>query len=388
MKRVAVLGSTGSIGRSALEVLANMSSEFEVFALSANESVELLSEQIRKFKPSTVSIGEQSLKEQLSEEIPRGTRVVSGDTGLIEIASSPEVDIIVNGLSGSVGFAPTLEAARAGKRVALANKETLVSFGSIVMEEARAAGAEIIPVDSEHSAVHQAIGAHPKTEVSRVILTASGGPFLNERSLDSITPEEALAHPTWDMGKKVTIDSATLMNKGLEVIEARWLFDIDPSRIEVVVHPQSILHSMVEFVDRSCIAQLAIPDMRLPIQYALTYPKRSVSLTRRLDLTEVAKLEFFKPDSERFPCLEMAYSAIRSGGTAPAVLSASDEIAVSAFLEGAIGFRGIPLVIGEVLRSHRPIAMPGIEELVKADRWARSESMRVVGLVEKGELSC
>jgi 1-deoxy-D-xylulose-5-phosphate reductoisomerase len=387
MKKVAVLGSTGSIGRSALEVLASMSSEFEVFALSANENVELLSEQTGKFRPSVVSIGEESLRNRLSEKIPDGTKVVSGDAGLVGIASSPEVDIVVNGLSGSAGFLPTIEAVRAGKRIALANKETLVSFGSIVMDEARAAGAEILPVDSEHSAVHQAIGAHSRDEISRVILTASGGPFLNERSLDSITPKEALAHPTWDMGKKVTIDSATLMNKGLEVIEARWLFDIDPSRIEVVVHPQSILHSMVEFVDSSCIAQLAVPDMRLPIQYALTYPKRTVSLTEKLDLAEAGKLEFSRPDSERFPCLGMAYSAIRAGGTAPAVLSASDEIAVRAFLEGAIGFRQIPLVIGEVIRRHSVIARPSIEDLVEADDWARGESLRVVGLVEKGQLS-
>ncbi|MFQ5906023.1 MAG: 1-deoxy-D-xylulose-5-phosphate reductoisomerase [bacterium] len=386
MKKVAVLGSTGSIGRSALEVLENISSQFEVFALSAKEDVALLSEQARRYKPSFVSIGDQSLRAELKENVPKETEVVSGGEGLKRIASADEVDIVINGLIGSVGFRPTLEAVRAGKRVALANKETLVSFGSVLTEEARSAAAEIIPVDSEHSAIHQAIGNHSRDEVSRIILTGSGGPFLNAASLDSITPEDALAHPTWNMGKKVTVDSATLMNKGLEVIEARWLFDIDPSRIEVVIHPQSIVHSMVEFVDGSCIAQLSTPDMRLPIQYALTFPRRMESLAKRLELTEVRKLEFFKPDLERFPCLAIAYSAIAAAGTMPAVLSASDEIAVSAFLDGEIGFAQIPIVLGEVFRSHAPHLNPSIREMEEADAWARKEAARIVGLLKDGQL--
>jgi 1-deoxy-D-xylulose-5-phosphate reductoisomerase len=386
MKKVALLGSTGSIGRSALEVLDCMSGDFEVYALSAREETELLCRQAVEHRPAIVCIGEKSLEPVLAESVPAGTKVVSGDEGLALIASLPEVDIVVNGLAGSVGFRPTLEAVRRGKRVALANKETLVSYGSILMPEAQAAKAEVIPVDSEHSAIHQAIGSHSREDVSRVILTASGGPFRNLDSLDSVTPDQALAHPTWEMGSKVTIDSATLMNKGLEMIEARWLFDIEPARIEVVIHPQSIVHSMVEFIDGSCIAQLATPDMKLPIQYALTYPRRGECLTKRLDLADVGRLDFSRPDFGRFPCLGLAYRAIEVGGTMPAVLSASDEVAVSAFLDGNLGFTEIPLVLEEVTRRHTPAAEPSLELLEKADAWSREETSRVVKLVDQGKL--
>ncbi|TET82254.1 1-deoxy-D-xylulose-5-phosphate reductoisomerase [candidate division TA06 bacterium] len=378
MKRVAVLGSTGSIGRSALQVLENLAPEFVVFAISGKDELDLLSEQAGKHKPALVSIGDESLKGELARRVPGRTEVLSGGEALTEIASCSDVDIVVNGLVGSVGFRPTLAALRAGKRVALANKEPLVSYGSILTAEARRSGAEILPIDSEHSAIHQAIGKSPGDEVSRIILTASGGPFLNAASLDSITPKEALAHPTWEMGEKVTVDSATLMNKGLEVIEARWLFNIDPSKIEVVIHPQSIVHSIVEFVDGSCIAQLSIPDMKLPIQYAITYPRRMESLTNKLDLAEVAKLEFFRPDFSRFPCLDLAYDALRKGGTMPAVLSASDEIAVAAFLKGEIGFTQIPQVLQEVLSNHTPKSDPTLEEAEAADDWAREEAARAV----------
>ena len=378
MKRVAVLGSTGSIGRSALQVLENLAPEFVVFAISGKDELDLLSEQAGKHKPALVSIGDESLKGELARRVPGRTEVLSGGEALTEIASCSDVDIVVNGLVGSVGFRPTLAALRAGKRVALANKEPLVSYGSILTAEARRSGAEILPIDSEHSAIHQAIGKSPGDEVSRIILTASGGPFLNAASLDSITPKEALAHPTWEMGEKVTVDSATLMNKGLEVIEARWLFNIDPSKIEVVIHPQSIVHSIVEFVDGSCIAQLSIPDMKLPIQYAITYPRRMESLTNKLDLAEVAKLEFFRPDFSRFPCLDLAYDALRKGGTMPAVLSASDEIAVAAFLKGEIGFTQIPQVLQEVLSNHTPKSDPTLEEAEAADHWAREEAARAV----------
>ncbi len=378
MKKVAVLGSTGSIGRSALQVLENLAPEFVVFAISGKDELDLLSEQAGKHKPALVSIGDESLKGELARRVPGRTEVLSGGEALTEIASCSDVDIVVNALVGSVGFRPTLAALRAGKRVALANKEPLVSYGSILTAEARRSGAEILPIDSEHSAIHQAMGKSPGDEVSRIILTASGGPFLNAVSLDSITPKEALAHPTWEMGEKVTVDSATLMNKGLEVIEARWLFNIDPSKIEVVIHPQSIVHSIVEFVDGSCIAQLSIPDMKLPIQYAITYPRRMESLTNRLDLPEVAKLEFFRPDFNRFPCLDLAYDAIRKGGTMPAVLSASDEIAVAAFLKGEIGFTQIPQVLHEVLSNHTPKSDPTLEEAEGADHWAREEAARAV----------
>ncbi|TET45769.1 1-deoxy-D-xylulose-5-phosphate reductoisomerase [candidate division TA06 bacterium] len=378
MKRVAVLGSTGSIGRSALQVLENLAPEFVVFAISGKDELDLLSEQAGKHKPALVSIGDESLKGELARRVPGRTEVLSGGEALTEIASCSDVDIVVNGLVGSVGFRPTLAALRAGKRVALANKEPLVSYGSILTAEARRSGAEIIAIDSEHSAIHQAMGKSPGDEVSRIILTASGGPFLNAASLDSITPKEALAHPTWEMGEKVTVDSATLMNKGLEVIEARWLFNIDPSKIEVVIHPQSIVHSIVEFVDGSCIAQLSTPDMKLPIQYAITYPRRMESLTNKLDLAEVAKLEFFRPDFSRFPCLDLAYDAIRKGGTMPAVLSASDEIAVAAFLKGEIGFTQIPQVLQEVLSNHTSKSDPTLEEAEAADHWAREEAARAV----------
>ena len=382
MKKVAVLGSTGSIGRSALQVLENLAPEFDVFAISGKDELDLLSDQAKRYKPTLISIGDESLKGELAGRVPGKTKVLSGAESLTEIASCGDVDIVVNGLVGSIGFRPTLAALKAGKRVALANKEPLVSFGSILTAEARRSGAEILPIDSEHSAIHQALGISPGDEVSRIILTASGGPFLNAASLDSITPKEALAHPTWEMGEKVTIDSATLMNKGLEVIEARWLFDIDPSKIEVVIHPQSIVHSMVEFVDGSCIAQLSTPDMKLPIQYAITYPRRMESLTNKLDLAEVGKLEFLEPDFSRFPCLDLAYDAIREGGTMPAVLSASDEIAVSAFLEGEIGFTQIPEVLQEVLSKHTSKSDPTLEEAEAADHWAREEAARAVALLK------
>lgn len=381
MKKVAVLGSTGSIGRSALQVLENLAPEFDVFAISGKDELDLLSDQAKRYKPTLISIGDESLKGELAGRVPGKTKVLSGAESLTEIASCGDVDIVVNGLVGSIGFRSTLAALKAGKRVALANKEPLVSFGSILTAEARRSGAEILPIDSEHSAIHQALGISPGDEVSRIILTASGGPFLNAASLDSITPKEALAHPTWEMGEKVTIDSATLMNKGLEVIEARWLFDIDPSKIEVVIHPQSIVHSMVEFVDGSCIAQLSTPDMKLPIQYAITYPRRMESLTNKLNLAEVGKLEFLEPDFSRFPCLDLAYDAIREGGTMPAVLSASDEIAVSAFLNGEIGFTQIPEVLQEVLSKHTPKQDPTLEEAEAADHWAREEAARAVNQV-------
>jgi 1-deoxy-D-xylulose-5-phosphate reductoisomerase len=284
-----------------------------------------------------------------------------------------------------VGFKPTLAAVRKGKRVALANKEPLVSFGSVLMGEARAANAEIIPVDSEHSAIHQVIGSRSHDEISRVILTASGGPFRDVDSLETITPEQALAHPTWDMGRKVTVDSATLMNKGLEVIEARWLFDMEPEKIEVMIHPQSIVHSMVEFIDGSCIAQLATPDMKLPIQYALTYPRRMSCLTERLDLVRVGRLEFSRPDVGKFPCLQLAYSAIREGGTMPAVLSASDEVAVSAFLNRDLSFTQIPVVLKEVMDRHNPSPDPLLADLEEADSWSRRETTRVIDSVKNGQ---
>ena len=386
MKKITVLGSTGSIGRSTLEVLLSMGGEFEVYALTARGEVELLGRQARTFSPAVVCIGDESLEPAVKGVVPAGTRVVSGEDGLLLASVSPEVDVVVNGLSGSAGFRPTLAAVRKGKRVALANKETLVSFGSCVMAEARTSGAEIIPVDSEHSAIHQAIGDHLKDEISRIILTASGGPFWNADSLESITPEQALAHPTWNMGSKVTIDSATLMNKGLEVIEARWLFDLEPARIEVVIHPQSIVHSIVEFIDGSCLAQLATPDMRLPIQYALTYPRRRPCLTEKLDFARVGILEFSTPDLEKFPCLRLAYDAISAGGTMPAVLSGADEVAVAAFLSSDLAFTQIPRVLEEVMSRHAATSDPSLEVLEEADTWSRAETNRVIGSIKKGEL--
>ncbi len=371
MKNVAVLGSTGSIGRNALKVLANFKEKFNVFGLSTNTNTQLLEEQVRQFGPKVAVIHD----EQAFRSYPRtdNLEILCGADGLRKLSSHPKVDLVINALVGSVGLLPSLEAVENGKTLALANKESLVMAGEILMSEAEKKGTEVMPIDSEHSAIKQCLLSGKKEEVRRLILTASGGPFLNTRKeeLKGITVDEALSHPTWDMGKKITIDSASLMNKGLEVIEARWLFGVPADRIKVVIHPQSVVHSMVEFVDGSVMAQMSVPDMKLPIQYALFYPERVFSNNTRLDLSKIGQLTFLEPDLEKFPCLGLAYRALKSGGTAPAVLNAANEVAVGAFLDHRIAFTRIENVVRETLDRHQVKSSCGLDDILKADQWAR-----------------
>ena len=371
MKNVVVLGSTGSIGQNALRVLSGFTDRFSVFGLSTNRNVPLLKEQIRQFEPRIVVVYDQNAFRDLPPI--REVEMLHGEDGLERLSSHPQVDLVINALVGSVGLLPSLRAVESGKSLAIANKESLVMAGWLLMQTARETGAQILPIDSEHSAIQQCLLAGKKEEIRRLVLTASGGPFLNKdrADMEKITVEEALSHPTWDMGKKITIDSATLMNKGLEVIEAHWLFGIPADRIQVLIHPQSIVHSMVEFVDGSVVAQMSVPDMKLPIQYALFYPERVSSNNTRLDLSKIGQLTFSEPDFEKFPCLGLAYQALNLGGTAPAVLNAANETAVGAFLNRRIPFTRIEKLVRETLSQHRTNSSPGLDDILKADDWAR-----------------
>jgi len=383
MKNVVVLGSTGSIGKNSLEVLSNFPDRFSVFGLSANKNVKLLEEQIKQFRPRMAVITDEESFEHLPQDY--GTEILSGIDGLKRLCSHPQVNLVINALVGSVGLLPSLEALDSGKNLAIANKESLVMAGELLIQKAEEKGGEILPIDSEHSAIKQCLLSGKKEEVKRLILTASGGPFLNKsrQSLEEITVEEALSHPTWEMGKKITIDSATLMNKGLEVIEAQWLFGIPSDRIEVLVHPQSIVHSMVEFVDGSVIAQMSLPDMKLPIQYALFYPQRIFSNNTSLDLTKAGQLTFLEPDTEKFPCLGLAYQALKMGGTAPAVLNAANEVAVEAFLAARIGFTDIQKIVKEALRRHQVKSCPRLDDILNADRWAKETGKEIYLNIER-----
>ena len=369
VKRLAILGSTGSIGQQTLEVVRSFPHRFQVMGLAAGTNIELLTKQIDEFRPKLISIESASGRERLPSSI---CELLS----LEEMASHPDVDLLLVAVTGKAALAPTLEAIRAKKSIALATKEVLVMAGEIVISEAKRHNAQILPIDSEPSAIWQCLRGEERG-VSRLILTASGGPFqhLNSEQLARVTPQQALNHPTWKMGKKVTIDSATMMNKGFEVIEAHWLFDIPLEKIEVVIHPQSIVHSFVEFVDGSIKAQLSPPDMRLPIQYALFYPERLPSKLPHLDFSNMGALTFEVPDLEKFPCLELALEAGRKGGTYPAVLSAADEVAVELFLEGRIGFLDIAKLVEETLGQHRSTPCPTLEEVLTADAWARERVM-------------
>ena len=365
MRRLAVLGSTGSIGRQTLEIVRAFPERLEVVALAGGKNISLLKEQVAEFKPRLVC----------AELLADGEGILGASyLSLEEIASHRDVDLVVVATSGKAGLGPTLAAIGAGKTVALANKEVLVMAGEIVTAEAQRHKAEIMPIDSEHSAIWQCLSGEGKKGISKLILTASGGPFRlsSQAQLAAVTPEEALNHPTWQMGAKVTIDSATLMNKGMEVIEAHWLFDIPFSQIEVVIHPQSIIHSVVEFIDGSAKTQLSLPDMRLPIQYALAYPDRWEGPFRQaLDLGKIGSLDFEPVDWDRFPCLKMAMGAGENGGTYPAVLSAADEVAVELFLARKIGFQDISAVVAKTLDRHQVISHPSIEDILVADAWAR-----------------
>jgi len=376
LRRVAIFGSTGSIGKNALRVIDSLGEGYEVFALSAHSSVELLAEQVRRYKPKYVAITNAKYVGQLRELVSDlGVEVLSGAESLTEIAELEEVDIVLTAVVGAVGLPSVLAAAKAGKRLAIANKESLVVAGELLTSTARENGAEILPVDSEHSAVFQALRAGAKEEVSKIILTSSGGPFrgMSAEEIANVTLEQALAHPVWEMGRKITVDSATMMNKALELIEARWLFGVEVEKIEVLIHPETIVHSLVEFVDGSVMAQLGTPDMCLPIQYALTYPARVPGIAERLRLDELSKLTFEKPNLETFRAISLGFEVARTGGTAAAVFNAANEAAVSEFLGGRIKFASIVELIEDCLSRHSVQTGASLEELLEADGWARRE---------------
>lgn len=384
MKAVSILGSTGSIGCNTLKVVQHLGN-FRVVALGAGRNMQVFAEQIARFEPELVSCESESCAEKLLENLhalgaPKIPKIELGEKGLIAVATHEAAETVVSATVGAVGFVPTLRAIEAGKRIALANKETLVMAGELMTKAARENKAAILPVDSEHNALHQCLRGESKAEVKRLILTASGGPFRTKpkEEIENATVEEALNHPNWKMGDKITIDCATLMNKGLEVIEARWLFDFDADEIAVVVHPQSIVHSMVEMVDGSVIAQLGVTDMKHAIQYALTYPERQPGCLEPLDFRKISQLTFEEPDFERFPCLGLAYKALKTGGTMPAVLNAANEIAVQAFLDGKIRLSEIPQVNASVMNEHRAQAASSLEIVLQADNQARKQAGEVV----------
>ena len=382
MRTISILGSTGSIGCNTLKVIEHLG--FSVTAMAAGRNVQRFAEQIARFKPELVSCEDAACVDKLHTALHElGAtlpEIVCGQDGLVAVATHEKADTVVSAAVGAVGFIPTLRAVDAGKRVALANKETLVMAGELITNAAAKSGAEIIPVDSEHNAIHQCLRGESQSEVKRLILTASGGPF-RERSkaeIEAATVKEALSHPNWSMGDKITIDSATLMNKGLEVIEARWLFGFDVDQISVVIHPQSVIHSMVEMVDGSVIAQMGATDMRHPIQYALTYPERQPSSLPPLDIMSLGALTFEEPDVERFPCLGLAFGALKASGTMPAVLNAANEVAVSAFLENRIGFSDIAKINRSAMTGHAVTSANSIETVVEADREARQSARSMV----------
>ena len=384
MKRLAILGSTGSIGINTLDIVRRFPERFQVMSLSAGRNIELLRKQILQFRPRMVSVLNAELSEALRREFSASALdVVHGVEGLIQVATHPEVDQVVSALVGAIGLIPTLSAIKTGKAIALANKESLVMAGKIIMTEARNKNVQILPVDSEHSAIFQALLGHRKEEVHRLILTASGGPFLSLpiTKLPEVTVKEALRHPNWEMGKKITIDSASLMNKGLEVIEAHWLFEMPLEKITVQIHPQSVVHSMVEYLDGSILGQMGIADMRIPISYALSFPERLPLNLLPLDLSQREGLTFFPPDPERFPCLQLAYRSIEIGETMPTVLSAANEVAVNAFLERRLKFTEISLLIQRTMDEHEVKSVHTVEDILRADSWAREKSR---ALLERG----
>jgi 1-deoxy-D-xylulose-5-phosphate reductoisomerase len=390
MKNIVILGSTGSIGRSALDVVSMFPDRFKVVGLAAGKNSSLLLEQIKQFRPKVVAVSNEKAYKELKDSLKgqgerakgRDTEILFGTEGISLVAAMQDADTVISAIVGSAGLLPTIAAIKAGKVVALANKETLVMAGDLVMSSVKEYGATLLPVDSEHSAIFQCISGYEKCSIKKIILTASGGPFAGKtmEELEHVSPESALRHPNWSMGRKITIDSATLMNKGLEVIEAHYLFGLPPERIDVLIHPQSIVHSIVEFIDGSYIAQLSRPDMKGPIAYALSYPKRLYDVIETIDWEGLSGLTFQKPDHRTFPCLSLAYSALKTGGTMPAVLNASNEIAVVAFLDGIIGFNRIPVIIKKVMDSHKLQPADDIDVILEADRWAREETKSVIGL--------
>ncbi|ABA89156.1 1-deoxy-D-xylulose-5-phosphate reductoisomerase [Syntrophotalea carbinolica DSM 2380] len=391
VKKLGILGSTGSIGVSTLDIVAAFPEQFEVVTLTAGNNLARLEEQIRRFRPKMVAVisadGAQQLKERLGADAPQ---ILSGVEGLVACACHEDIDMVVSAIVGAAGLVPTMSAIETGKDIALANKETLVTAGSLVTEAVARHGVRLFPVDSEHSAIFQSLEGHRMDDVRRLILTASGGPFRNRMLADmaSVTPADALAHPNWSMGRKISIDSATMMNKGLEVIEARWLFDVPAERIAVHIHPQSIVHSLVEYVDGAVIAQLGIPDMKTPIAYALSHPTRLPLDLPPLDLCSMRNLTFDEPDLERFPCLALAYEALAMGGTAPAVLNAANEIAVDAFLNEEIAFLDIARVIRAALQGLEVKPLEHIDQVLRADLWGRKEARRFIDARGEGATVC
>lgn len=374
MKHIGILGSTGSIGQNSLEVIANFPDRFRPAFLTTNKNIDLLQSQIQRFKPAAVAVLDECSASVLKKLVNGSPKIFAGEDGLMELVASHDIDVVISSLVGFAGLKPTLEAIRRGKTVALANKETLVVAGEIITRMVREHGATLVPIDSEHSAIMQCLIGEDLSTIDRIILTASGGPFLNtdKSTFANVTIDQALNHPNWKMGSKITIDSATLMNKGLEVIEAHWLFNLPPEKIEVIIHPQSIIHSMVEFVDGSMKAQLGVPDMKIPIQYALTYPERSPSMFRRVNLSEIGQMTFMAPDRSKFECLDLAYRALVCGGTAPAILNAANEVAVQRFLAGEISFVTIPHLVRHALDHVAIQQSPTLEQIVAADRDTRA----------------
>lgn len=380
MKSISVLGSTGSIGCNTLKVVEHLQNEFRVVALGAGKNVEKLAAQIERFKPELVSVEDEECAEELLRAISsfkiQTPKIEIGETGLVAVATHEKAETVVSATVGAVGFVPTLRAIEAGKRIALANKETLVMAGELMTEAARKNNVELLPVDSEHNAIHQCLRGETKREVKRLILTASGGPFRTKSKdeIERATIKEALNHPTWQMGDKITIDSATLMNKGLEVIEASWLFDFGADDIDVVVHPQSVIHSMIEMVDGSIIAQMGVTDMKHAIQYALTFPKRQTNCLPPMDFAKLSQLTFEEPDFEKFHCLSLAYKALKIGGTMPAALNAANEIAVQAFLDDKIRLSDIPKIIESVMNEHESKPAANLEIILETDATARKQA--------------
>jgi len=377
MKSIALLGSTGSVGVSTLDLVRRFPEEFKAAGLVAGRNLKLLASQIKEFSPRWVSIREKERIPELRRLL--GTHSVEllwGEAGAVNVATANGVDVVLAAIVGGAGLVPTFEAVRAGKEVALANKEALVMAGEIFVQEAKQREVRLLPVDSEHSAIFQCLQGNRREDVDRIILTASGGPFLRAslKRLHRVTVKEALKHPNWKMGPKITIDSATMMNKGLEVVEARWLFDVAPSQVEVVIHPQSVIHSMVRYQDGSIMAQLGIPDMRIPIAYALSYPCRLKTSWRPLELTRLGALTFLPVEKRRYPALKLAYEALAEGGTMPAVLNAANEVAVAAFLERRVGFRDIHRIIEKTMRAHVSTHPRAVQEILDVDRWAREKA--------------
>jgi 1-deoxy-D-xylulose-5-phosphate reductoisomerase len=381
MKKLSILGSTGSIGQSTLDVVARHPGRFKVVGLAEGHDIKLLAQQIEKFRPKLVSVRDDKsaagLRELLGSHRPE---IMYGSEGACAVASLTDADMVVSAIVGAAGLVPTVRAIESGKNVALANKETMVVAGELVSSLAQNKGVKILPVDSEHAAIHQSLAGHRREDVTALYLTASGGPFLrsSREEMERATPQQAIKHPRWSMGAKITIDSATMMNKGLEVIEARWLFGVSPKRIRIVVHPQSIVHSMVEYKDGCVVAQLGVPDMRAPIAYAISWPERVESGVETLDLAKVGSLTFEEPDYDRFPCIRLAYDALDEGRTMPAVLNAANEVAVAAFLDGKLRFTKIANVVEKTMSAHSACAVSTVPEIIKIDAWAREHAKTLI----------